>query len=78
MVRLHKRIVGVLSLALAFSTAAGAERVGNVGAVNPAAFGAPPGAVRRALSLGQGVEKGERIDTAGEGARRSSSTIPRR
>ncbi len=61
----------VPALALLFALPAlpaAAERVGNVGAVNPAAFGAPPGAARRPLSLGLGVSRGERIDTAGEGS----------
>lgn len=58
-----------LTLALACgNSAAMAERVGNVGAVNIAAHGTPPGAARRPLSIGLGVEKRERIDTAAEGS----------
>jgi hypothetical protein len=57
-----------LAFALAWTVApAVAEYVGNVGAANPAAFGTPPGAVRRPLLVGLGVEMGERIDTANEG-----------
>lgn len=58
-----------LSCALAFPPlpTMAAERVGNVGAANVSAFGTPPGAARRALAVGLGVEKGERIDTSGAG-----------
>ncbi len=45
-----------------------AEKVGNVGAVNVAAHGTPPGAAKRALSIGLSVEKRERVETAGEGS----------
>jgi len=55
------------ALALAAFPAA-AERVGNVGAVNVSAHGTPPGAIKRPLSVGLGVEKRERIETAGEGS----------
>lgn len=57
-----------LAIALTWTAApAAAQNVGNVGAANPAAFGTPPGAARRPLSVGLGVEMGERIDTAKEG-----------
>jgi hypothetical protein len=46
---------------------AAAERVGNVGAANAAAFGTPPAASRHALAVGLGVDKGERIDTTNDG-----------
>lgn len=47
---------------------ANAEKVGNIGAVNVAAHGTPPGAAKHPLSVGLGVEKRERIETAGEGS----------
>jgi hypothetical protein len=47
---------------------AAAEKVGNVGAVNVAAHGTPPGGAKHALALGLGVEKRERIETAAEGS----------
>lgn len=55
----------VLSLA-AFPALA--EKVGNVGAVNVAAHGTPPGAAKRALTVGLGVEKRERIETSADGS----------
>jgi hypothetical protein len=66
---MNRLLASALSCALAFPPVPtmAAERVGNVGAVNAAAFGSPPGAARRALAVGLGVEKGERIDTSGEG-----------
>ncbi len=45
-----------------------AENVGNVGAVNQSAHGTPPGAAKRSLSLGLGVQKRERIETSPEGS----------
>ncbi|WP_158273684.1 FecR family protein [Methylosinus sporium] len=44
-----------------------AEVVGNVGAVNPAAQGTPPGGAAKGLTLGAGVVDRERIDTKTEG-----------
>jgi hypothetical protein len=66
---MNRLLVSALCSALAFPPlpTMAAERVGNVGAANAAAFGTPPGASRRALAVGVGVEKGERIDTSGEG-----------
>ena len=61
----------VAHIAVAFALAsmpAFAETVGNVGAVNQTAHGTPPGAAKRALSLGLGVEKRERIETSPEGS----------
>lgn len=62
-----KFIAPALACLLFLPSPAAAERVGNVGAANAAAFGTPPQASRRALAVGLGVEKGERIDTANEG-----------
>ncbi|MFO1102012.1 MAG: FecR family protein [Methylocystis sp.] len=45
-----------------------AEKVGNVGAVNQSAHGTPPGASKRALSVGLGVQRRERIETSPEGS----------
>jgi hypothetical protein len=52
----------------AFAGAAFAESVGNVGAVNQSAEGAPPGASARKLSVGAGVEARERITTNVQGS----------
>jgi hypothetical protein len=63
--------VSILALAAVGAFAclpANAEKVGNVGAVNVAAHGTPPGAAKRPLSVGLGVEKRERIETAAEGS----------
>ena len=58
-----------LSLGLAPAAfAAAAEKIGNVGAVNVSAEGTPPRGSKRPLSVGQGVEKRERIDTAVDGS----------
>jgi hypothetical protein len=74
----------VLSFVFAFAFATGAsalagEKVGNVGAANTAAFGAPPGAKKHSLSVGLGVENGERIETSKDGSAqivfRDSSTM---
>jgi hypothetical protein len=54
-------------LALGASGGAAAATVGNVGAVNPAAHGAPPGQAAKALSLGAPIVDRERVDTTGEG-----------
>lgn len=65
---MSKFIVPALACALALpALPASAEKVGNVGAANVAAFGTPPSASRHALAVGLGVEKGERIDTSSEG-----------
>lgn len=45
-----------------------AENVGNVGAVNQSAHGTPPGAAKRSLSVGLGVQRRERIETSPEGS----------
>lgn len=61
----------VAHIAVAFALAsmpAFAETVGNVGTVNQTAHGTPPGAAKRALSLGLGVQKRERIETSPEGS----------
>jgi FecR protein len=59
-----KILLPILIAALtAFAGAALAEPVGNVGAVNQSAEGAPPGASARKLSVGSGVEARERITT---------------
>ncbi|TLG77892.1 FecR domain-containing protein [Methylocystis sp. B8] len=58
----------LIAAAIAFPESALAETVGNVGAVNQTAHGTPPGAARRALSLGLGVQKRERIETSQEGS----------
>ncbi|QGM98666.1 FecR family protein [Methylocystis parvus] len=63
--------ISLLPLASAFALAAfpaAAEKVGNVGAVNVAAHGTPPGAAKRPLAVGLGVEKRERIETTGAGS----------
>jgi hypothetical protein len=65
---MNRSIVRAMSCALLLlPLPAAAERVGNIGAANAAAFGTPPGAARHALVVGLGVEKGERIETATEG-----------
>lgn len=63
--RLPLALAVVLSLPALPATA---ENVGNIGAANPAAFGTPPGAGKRTLAVGLGVQKGERIDTSPEGS----------
>lgn len=45
-----------------------AELVGNVGAVNQSAEGAPPGGGAHKLSIGAGVEARERITTSAQGS----------
>jgi hypothetical protein len=45
-----------------------AESVGNVGAVNQSAHGAPPGQPARQLSLGANIENRERIETNADGS----------
>ncbi|PWB90967.1 hypothetical protein C5688_06840 [Methylocystis sp. MitZ-2018] len=45
-----------------------ADNVGNVGAVNQSAHGTPPGAAKRSLSVGLGVQRRERIETSPYGS----------
>ena len=45
-----------------------ADNVGNVGAVNQTAHGTPPGAAKRSLSVGLGVQRRERIETSPQGS----------
>lgn len=45
-----------------------ADNVGNVGAVNQSAHGTPPGAAKRSLSVGLGVQRRERVETSPEGS----------
>lgn len=45
-----------------------AENVGNVGAVNETAHGTPPGASKRSLSVGLGVQRRELIETRPDGS----------
>ena len=52
----------------AFAGAARAEAVGNVGAVNQSAEGAPPGGGAHKLSVGAGVETRERVTTSAVGS----------
>ena len=54
--------LATVALTLAFAPAL-AQTVGNVGAVNPDARGAPPGGAARALGLGQAVVHNERVQT---------------
>lgn len=55
------------ALALVASPAL-ADNVGNVGAVNQTAHGTPPGAAKRSLSVGLGVQRRERIETSPYGS----------
>ncbi|HMK88912.1 MAG TPA: FecR family protein [Methylocystis sp.] len=66
-----RRATQISGLALLLSlccAAARAESVGNVGAVNQSARGAPPGQAARTLSLGASVENRERIETDADGS----------
>jgi hypothetical protein len=58
----------LVATATAFAGAALAESVGNVGAVNQSAEGAPPGGGAHKLSVGAGVEARERITTDPKGS----------
>ena len=58
----------LVAASTAFAGAALAESVGNVGAVNQSAEGAPPGGGARKLSVGAGVEAKERITTDAKGS----------
>jgi hypothetical protein len=63
--------LSILALAAAGAIAAFpacAEKVGNVGAVNVSAHGAPPGGAKHPLAVGLGVENRERIETSAEGS----------
>lgn len=64
---MKKLSVTVAALALVAGPAL-AENVGNVGAVNQSAHGTPPGAAKRSLSVGLGVQRRERIETSPEGS----------
>ena len=64
-----KKLSAAATAALAlFSGSALAENVGNVGAVNQSAHGTPPGASKRSLSVGLGVQRRERIETSPQGS----------
>jgi len=62
-------VLPVLALVLLLQGAdtAAAKKVGSAAAVNTAAFGAAPGAVRKAKLIGDNVVYNERIDTTGTG-----------
>ncbi|WP_400770274.1 FecR domain-containing protein [Methylosinus sporium] len=59
--------VALLALFGLCATNVRADVVGNVGAVNQAAQGTPPGGSAKGLTLGYGVVDRERIDTKAEG-----------
>ena len=59
--------LAVLAIAVAASPAL-AQSVGNVGAVNQDAHGAPPGGASRTLDLGQVVVRNERVQTDARGS----------
>jgi hypothetical protein len=60
--------IGLMALsALGATSAAHAQSVGNIGAVNPDALGAPPGGSSRKLVLGSGVVQNERVQTNAQG-----------
>ncbi|HEY8064114.1 MAG TPA: FecR domain-containing protein [Methylosinus sp.] len=59
--------VALLALLCLEATNVRADVVGNVGAVNPAAQGTPPGGGAKGLTLGAGVVDRERIDTKSDG-----------
>jgi hypothetical protein len=61
-------LLGIASSGLLVRFPALAENVGNVGAVNQSAHGTPPGAAKRSLSVGLGVQKRERIETSPQGS----------
>lgn len=61
------RVVVLTSSILLLSLPALAQSVGNVGAVNQAAHGTPPGGSARTLSVGLGVASKERIETNANG-----------
>jgi hypothetical protein len=67
MVGTPKLLLSAACLALV-GAGARAESVGNVGAVNQSARGAPPGQSARQLSLGVGIENHERIETSAVGS----------
>lgn len=62
------RIIASLTFCVAAAFPARAEKVGAVGAVNQSAQGTPPGASTRALSVGNGIENRERIETSASGS----------
>lgn len=64
-----KKFSAAATTALALVTGpALADNVGNVGAVNQSAHGTPPGAAKRSLSVGLGVQRRERIETSPYGS----------
>jgi hypothetical protein len=64
-----RKLLSAVTIALTLVAApAFAEKVGNVGAVNQSAHGTPPGAAKRSLSVGLGVQKRERIETSPQGS----------
>lgn len=62
-----KRLMLAAGLALV-ACGASAQTVGNVGAVNQTAHGAPPGQAARVLALGAGIVDRERVETSGDGS----------
>ncbi|MGD9656409.1 MAG: FecR domain-containing protein [Methylocystis sp.] len=60
-------VAAATALALVASPAL-ADKVGNVGAVNQSAHGTPPGAAKRSLSVGLGVQRRERVETSPQGS----------
>jgi len=66
--KLMSKFWWLASSLLLVSLGARADNVGNVGAVNQSARGAPPGGASRALSVGLGVQNRERIETSAEGS----------
>jgi len=60
--------IGLMALsALGATSGANAQAIGNIGAVNPDALGAPPGGASRKLVLGSGVVQNERVQTDARG-----------
>lgn len=63
----HMRKLLLIAAIAASTGPASAQTVGNVGAFNAAATGAPPGVGARALSLGGDVVQNERLQTDAQG-----------
>ena len=61
-------VIATLAVCVVAACPARAEKVGAVGAVNQSAQGTPPGASARALSVGNGIENRERIETSASGS----------
>lgn len=60
--------IGLMVLsAFGATSGANAQAIGNIGAVNPDALGAPPGGASRKLVLGSGVVQNERVQTNAQG-----------